>query len=46
MKEILKKVDNTIFRWINIKFINKTFDKIMPIIVKIKIYISNVKLLC
>ena len=32
MREILKKVDNTIFRWINIKFSNKTFDKIMPVI--------------
>ena len=34
MREILKKVDNTIFRWINIKFSNKTFDKIMPVIVQ------------
>ena len=32
MIEILKKIDNTIFRWINVKFRNKTFDKIMPII--------------
>lgn len=32
MIEIFKKVDNTILRWINVKFRNKTFDKIMPII--------------
>ncbi len=32
MVEIFKKVDNTILRWINVKFRNKTFDKIMPII--------------
>ena len=32
MIEILKKIDNTIFRWINVKFRNKTFDKIMPVI--------------
>ena len=32
MTEIFKKVDNTILRWINVKFRNKTFDKIMPII--------------
>lgn len=32
MIEILKKTDNTILRWINVKFRNKTFDKIMPII--------------
>ena len=32
MIEMFKKVDNTILRWINVKFRNKTFDKIMPII--------------
>ena len=32
MVEIFKKVDNTLLRWINVKFRNKTFDKIMPII--------------
>ena len=32
MVEIFKKVDNTILRWINVKFRNKTFDNIMPII--------------
>ena len=32
MREVLKKLDNTILRWINIEFRNKTFDKIMPII--------------
>lgn len=32
MIEILKRVDNTILRWINVNFRNKTFDKIMPII--------------
>lgn len=32
MKDTLKKIDNTILRWINVELRNKTFDKIMPII--------------
>ena len=35
MIEILKKIDNTILRWINIKFRNKAFDKTMPIITSV-----------
>ena len=32
MRDTLKKIDNTILRWINVELRNKTFDKIMPII--------------
>ena len=32
MKNKFMKIDNNILRWINRKFRNKIFDKIMPII--------------
>lgn len=32
MRDTLKKIDNTILRWINVELRNKTFDKAMPII--------------
>lgn len=35
MIEHLKKFDNTVLKWINVKFRNKVFDRIMPIITSI-----------
>lgn len=35
MLGFLKKIDNIILKWINVKLRNKTFDKIMPIITSI-----------
>lgn len=35
MLDFLRKVDNIILNWINVRLRNKTFDKIMPIITSI-----------